>query len=256
MTIHHATLKKAEKLNIDLREVETTQGTFAQAGDFLHPKAKTALQAAEVQRHLASDYPALTLKQADDMDPRFTLVFTDPTTDEATTVIEAQDDVPSLAECLEATTEAGFDPEAQEPEEEKDTGTVVNPRYRAIYKERGDPNHCGDWLALQLKDRFTVVTDGREVFDPDAFIDFLRENQVDLTGRWAELPNVGTRGWQGRFRMNGRQRLEKVVAHRGTLVIDGEAVDVPTEELERLRAKHPEPKKRKKAMAQEAQDAE
>jgi hypothetical protein len=256
MTIHHATLKKADKLGIKLAEVETTQGTFAQAGDFLHPKAKTALAAAEIQRQLASEYPALRLRQVDDEDYRFRVTFTDDAGEHE--IVAAQDDVPSLADVLDATTEQGFDPEAQDAddaEEEKESGTVVNPRYRALYKERGNPNHCGDWLAQQLNGRFTVVVDGQERFDPESFIEFLRENEVDLTGRWAELPNVGTPGWQGRFRMNGRQRLEKIVAHRGNLVLDGEVIDLPQDELDRLRAKHPEPKKRKKAMTQEAQEA-
>jgi hypothetical protein len=269
MTIHHATLKKADKLGIKLTEVETTQGTFAQAGDFLHPKAKTALAAAEVQRQLASEYPALRLRQVDDEDYRFRVTFTDDAGEHE--IVAAQDDVPSLADVLDATTAQGFDPEAQDAddaEEEKESGTVVNPRYRALYKERGNPNHCGDWLAQQLDGRFQRAVevvkpqrDGSEEveteirFDPESFIEFLRENEVDLTGRWAELPNVGTPGWQGRFRMNGRQRLEKIVAHRGNLVLDGKVIDLPQEELDRLRAKHPEPKKRKKAMTQEAQEA-
>ena len=266
MTIHHATQKKAEKLNIEIidqgdaaepeRRYAATPDIDGYQRSFMHRDPKTAVQAAVLARQLHLEYPALRLDQTQDTNARFILTHADC---DGKSILESGA-VPSLSDCIEATEAEGLDPEANndtdDAEEENKGGTVVSPRYRAAYKERGDPNNCGDWLALQLKNRFTMIVDSKETFDPEAFIAFLRENEVDITGKWAELPTYNSPGWQGRFRMNGRQKLEKVVAHRGTIVIGGETHDVPAEELKRLRAKHPEPKKRRKAQTQEAQNAE
>lgn len=263
MAIHHATMNKAAKLGIEISEVDMPDGALAQADRFLHPKAKTALQAAEISRQLAAEYPALTLKQPDDEDHRFMVMFAagDSGTTVPQLVLAPNEGVPTLASILDATTEMGLDPEqgSAEPEpdesEEKKNGTVVNARYREIYRERGNPSHCGDWIAKMLDDAFTVVRDSKIQFDHETFIEFLRANEVDMTGKWAQLPTQNSPGWQGRFRMNGRQKLEKVVAHRGTMVMGGEAHEVPADDLERLRTKHPEPKKRRKAQAQDTQEA-
>ena len=95
---------------------------------------------------------------------------------------------------------------------------VVKPRYRQLYKERGNPNHCGDWLAAELDGLFTG-SDGK--FDHEAFTACLRANSVDFSGKWADLPISGQNGWVGRYRMNGRQKLERVVLATGKLFVDG-----------------------------------
>lgn len=108
-------------------------------------------------------------------------------------------------------------------------------RYRDVYALDGHPNHCGDWLAETLDARFL---DFDSKFDVDAFNECLRENGVEFTGKWANLPNSNKRGWQGRYRMNGRAKLEVKVAVHGWLKLDGELLTPPQSELRRLREKH------------------
>jgi hypothetical protein len=86
------------------------------------------------------------------------------------------------------------------------------------YKEKGDASNCGDWLALTLRDAFITKVKGKKVFDMEGFVDCLRENEVDISGPWAKNRS---KGWQGRFRMNGRQKLEIALAKEGHIVLAG-----------------------------------
>jgi len=106
------------------------------------------------------------------------------------------------------------------------------------YKAKGDVNNCGDWLAKLLKDNF-LDDEGKKkaVFQMDDFITCLKENDVAVAGRWAENRN---KGWEGRFRMNGRQKLESVVARDGGMKIDGEFHRAPNTFIKEMRARHPE----------------
>jgi len=264
MSIHHATRKKAEKYDVEIvdqednaepeRRFAATPNIDGNQRTFMHSDPKVAVQAAILARQLHLEYPALWLDQTRDVNARFRLFHEDHDD-----IVLETGEVPSLQDCLDAAIEAGVDPESNDADdaEQASGGTVVSQRYRDMYKERGNPDHCGDWLATQLDGAFHHSIDGQLRFDVDAFIEFLRNNAVDMTGRWAQLPTANTPGWQGRFRMNGRQRLEKVVAHRGTIWLPSSGwTDVPEDELQRLRKKHPEPKKNRKAQTQDAQQAE
>ncbi len=113
---------------------------------------------------------------------------------------------------------------------------LINSSYRAAYRERGNPNHCGDWLANELAGTF-VGKDGK--FSPDAFTDCLIANGVEMDGKWAKLPTSGQSGWQGRYRMNGRQKLERKVLANGFLTIAGVDVQAPIEWLDKMAGKLP-----------------
>lgn len=236
MTIHHATAKRAAKLNVELTDYEN--GNYrAETENFrfdgTDPKA--LLNAAEAQQMLSAEYPAVRLSFV--------------TGNEIVALCdgaEADLDVDATAKpqaifdaAIEALQEMDVDLEGgEEPEDEPTGGITVLQKYKKIYGERGDATHCGDWLAQWMKGRFDIKGDKITTFDHVAFARFLSENGVDLSGKWAGLPNSGQRGWQGRYRMNGRQRLEVQIAITGKMVFDGAKVKVDPAFLEDMRTKH------------------
>ena len=103
---------------------------------------------------------------------------------------------------------------------------------KARYKAKGDVSNCGDWLAKTLKEAFLHPKEG---FDFDAFVACCTANGLDTSEKWAinRAP-----GWQGRFRMNGRQKLEIVVAKQGYLKINGKKVEPTGVFLKAMRDRH------------------
>ena len=115
----------------------------------------------------------------------------------------------------------------------------ITNKYRQQYALRGDRDSCGDWLSDELHGDFKTKH-GR--FDPDKFIEFLTLNGVDCDegDRWMKGPIEKKRGWQGRFRMSGRVKLERALLERGFIRhLDGSSKVVPREFLEGLAAKYP-----------------
>jgi len=112
----------------------------------------------------------------------------------------------------EASAEESLDKEVSEAEGEKEPekpGSVVKTKYRAIYAERGHPTHCGDELAVKLNN---LVLDGSHC-NIEYFKMILDANNVDMT----KYRTTGN-GWQGRYRMTGRNKLAKVVhSNKGLL---------------------------------------
>lgn len=96
----------------------------------------------------------------------------------------------------------------EKPEEEapEKPGSVVKTKYRAIYAERGHPTHCGDELAVKLNN---LVLDGSHC-NIEYFKMILDANGVDMSKY-----NTTNNGWQGRYRMTGRNKLAKVVHSNG-----------------------------------------
>ncbi len=125
---------------------------------------------------------------------------------------------------------------AQVQQEESTNGR--RPKYRELYEERGNPDHCGDWLAKELEGRFRYEKDGEDRFDHEAFTEVLKENGVSLTGKWADLPNSGQHGWPGRYRMTGRLQLEIEVTNNGVLKIEGESIKPPMDWINEMLEKH------------------
>lgn len=146
------------------------------------------------------------------------------------------DEIPAIGDILEWADECGVDPE-EGYEEDEPSGSVVPESYRAAYKanEATIGQSCGDWLAVWLEGE-TASLNG---FDVDAFQAILDASEVDNNGKWASLPQSGQRGWVGRWRMNGRQQLEKVIARTGFLWdANGKRVEVPEAFLAEMQGKH------------------
>lgn len=114
--------------------------------------------------------------------------------------------------------------------------SIVAQSYKDDYAARGDPRHCSDWLARELDGQFCDAAGG---FDEPAFTRMLMDNGVALVGKWAELPRKRTPGWQGRYRMNGRQKLEIRILQQGRLKLSGREITPGPNALRELQARHP-----------------
>ena len=131
------------------------------------------------------------------------------------------------------------DDDAPETEDDDERGprTVVKEAYRAEYRRRTKKGtHCNDYLAQMLED---VFVDGKK-FDTDAFTLCLAANNVPLVGKWAALPSSGQKGWQGRYRMNGRLQLERIVVATAQIAMpdgDGGYVTEQVDDVEWLLAR-------------------
>ena len=239
MTIHHATIKRAAKLGFVLTEVDTGSETVARCHwaelnrEFFHADPKQAIEIGALCRMLRTEYPRLDLKQNKALEISVLTV-------DGRTILPYSHDLPDISVVVERCQQMQID--LEEDEDPYET-VVVAPHYKEQYKERGNPNHCGDWLAQQLDGRFVVKTDEGERFDVDKFTETLVLNGVDMSGKWAGLPESGQKGWIGRYRMNGRQKLEVQVAITGQLDVVvapnmGKCIPVPQEALKQLREKH------------------
>src|SRR5262245_25570357 len=94
---------------------------------------------------------------------------------------------------------------------------------RAEYKEAGDPNSCGDAVALALK-VFLHKVEGksRPVLDMDAFLKCVASNGIEVKGaKWGE---DRAPGWWGRVRMTGSLLLRRKIA-------SGESVKIGTKTI-------------------------
>ena len=243
-SIHHATAKRAEAEDISLALADNDTIVQAKAKDapaVWHADAKVALAAALLARTLRAEYPAIAFANRQDGDTGADAGWACFDASDGESVWEG-DEVPSLAELLDTLQEAGVDLDGAE--DEGAPVVVVALVYKQRYADGGHPEHCGDWLAYQLEGAFaTSITNakGKAItgFDTEAFSACLTDNGIELVGKWAALPESGQSGWQGRYRMNGRQKLERQVASCGELVLHGATIAVPEDALEVLRAKHP-----------------
>ncbi len=200
----------------------------------------TRAKAEKLQAMLAAEYPALTLLAlvGDAAVDGWRVEYLRGTDEEAE-VYEGPK-VPDLADLLATCEDGGYDPEAKpegaDEDEEKLSGSVVPEHYRAQYREMSSNGQtCGDWLAEWLVNE-THTLDG---FNVEEFTAILSANEVDMTMPWAKLPESGQKGWVGRYRMNGRQTLEKIVALLGVVKdARGGTHEVPAADLAKLRTKH------------------
>lgn len=199
-----------------------------------HARLKKALKLATA---FAADWQALKLDYATNEDDSMVIGWkvTHTGGEDEITIYEG-DELPGLAEVLETCQDLDLDPE-EGAKEEKHSGSVVGENYRLRYAEvSSNGQTCGDWLAETLVSWTHSVADG---FDVDAFRALIGHNGVDQTAKWAKLPESGQKGWIGRYRMNGRQALEKIVALNGVIYDpNGHKHEVPADELAALRSKH------------------
>ena len=197
----------------------------------------TKAKAERLAALLQAEYPALTLRAVlNEDESQVTGWAVDATIDEEEQTIYEGDKLPEIADLLDACDDAGIDPEAGAEEERKPSGTVVADHYRLQYREASSNKQtCGDWLA----ERLVADTHGPEGFMVDDFTAILSANGLDMSAKWAQLPFSGQKGWIGRYRMNGRQVLEKTVALEG-IYIDhtGAKVTPHADWLAGMRSKH------------------
>lgn len=182
---------------------------------------------------LDAEYPAISLAPTTNEDGSRVTGWCAEASE--TTIYEGED-LPDLADLLDACMDEGIDP-TEGAEEERQSGSVVPEVYRKRYREASSTGQsCGDWLAEWLAER-TLDANGKLLVD--VFVAMLGNNGVDLTAKWAKARETQGAGWQGRFRMNGRQVLEKQVAKCGVIWDDLQAeFEVLVEVLVDLRTKH------------------
>lgn len=201
----------------------------------------TKARAAKLYAMLSAEYPALRLEAivSDDGESRVSgWAIRRLSTDEH--ILETEK-VPDLEDVLEACLETGFDPDDEIPEEEEPrvSGSVVPEQYRVKYREISSNGQCnGDWLAEWLVEQ---TTDGEGKLDVEHLTQIFLANlpAEAFDAPWARLVDSGQKGWQGRYRMNGRQLVEKTIAKSGECrLADGSTVKVPGEFVEAMQAKH------------------
>lgn len=197
----------------------------------------TKAKAEKLDAILMAEYPVLKLEPAYNEDESAVvgwIVYAD-TVDGTECAYEGKP-VPELADLLDACADLGIDPEEGAEEEER-AGSVVPEGYRVAYREQTvtSGQTCGDWLAHWLEQECHTI----EGFDRITFAGILISNAVDQTGKWASLPESGQSGWVGRWRMNGRQQLEKTIAASGILRdAFGVEAEVPASVIADMRTKH------------------
>jgi hypothetical protein len=208
------------------------------APGIIMPKA-TRAKAEKLYTTLVAEYPRITFEavvDGNDVCTGFAATFGKDAEDEHTLYEGAK--VPSLAVLLDTCAEEGLDPTLPEEEDEpRVSGSVVPEVYRAKYRTESSTGRSnGDWLAEQLA---MDTLNGDQTLMLDDFRAVLLNNGIAMTGKWAMLPETGGRGWQGRYRMNGRQVLEKQVTKAGVYYDTTGTAHTPSEEwLTTMRTKH------------------
>lgn len=198
----------------------------------------TRAKANKLAQTLMAEYPRLSLTADTHNDAAVGWVVTFAPDTEEEQEVYSGDKVPSLALVLDTCAEEGLDPSAPEEDDEpRLSGSVVPPKYRNEYRVASTTGRSnGDWLAEQLAND-TLDNEGK--LNLDDFVVVLERNGVALTGKWAALRFSGGRGWQGRFRMNGRQVLEKQVVKAGVYIdATGGALKPSEEWMADMGAKH------------------
>lgn len=110
--------------------------------------------------------------------------------------------------------------EFEDEVEEGSTGSVVKETYKARYKERGNANNCGDWLARQLE---VLTHNPKGEFDIEAFINIIEMNGILDHHRYRRETGAD----RGRFRMSCRIRLAKIIKDAGVLKTPDGIIEVP-----------------------------
>jgi len=194
----------------------------------------------KLQGILAAEYPALEVapigNEIGKLD-RFVTSWTDGA-DEDRVIVLTTKKVPEIADIFAACDDMDLDPEALEAEEEDRTSSSIVPEhFRKLYRENSSTGRSnGDWLAERLA---TDTLGAKDKFIVEYFTQVLENNGVDLSGKWAQARFNLANGGSGRYRMNGRQVMEKTVAKQG-VYFDALQVEheVPADFLATLRSKH------------------
>lgn len=187
--------------------------TAALEGTRVHHATKAKMQ--RLEDALVAEYPGVELEVECEEDSKdYTLVaFCGDARS------EWEKEVPALTDVLESLLEQGATEddltggEDEEDEDEPAPRSVVREEYRQEYRVASTNKQTnGDWLAETLTDLFWDPKEGFNVVGFEALLD---HNGVDMSAPWARV--LGTKGGAGRFRMNGRQALEKRLCVTGCL---------------------------------------
>lgn len=245
--LHHTQTTKLEALGASAiwnEDREVFQGSFdkdKRGIDFAAPEAKAFCEVAALNKTCKEEYPALVVS-FDTEGGAYALYHSSD--DFQNPVHWFEEGQPELTDVLEVVEELELELGTVEYKE------VVPQKYKILYAERGNPNHCGDWLALWLSEALTIegIVEGttktgkpskrkKKSFDLDGFRALLDANGVDMSGKWAHSQ---ARGWQGRFRMNGRQLLEiRILEQNGVLfTAEGEQIQAPAQWLQDIAERH------------------
>lgn len=208
-TIHHATTTRATKFGVILTEVDGLIKAHHPATNRVvyDAQPRVALQAVLLAARFGSEYPMITVSVEEGA-----VIISHTDSDEPLATVEADEadgfNIDGVfAQALEAAqdVELALEVEDTDEDEEKASGSVVPSKYRKLYAERGNAANCGDWLAGWLDGRYTI--EGK--FSRAGFSELLAANGIELVGKWATASGNGA---DGRFRMNGRQKLVKRIA--------------------------------------------
>lgn len=181
----------------------------------------TRAKMEKLQAMLSAEYPALTVTpiadeigKLDHFVTRHTVPSDIEGKDLLTNIVLNTKKVPELSDIFGACEDLDLDPEAIEVDEDTGpTSSIVPEVYRKAYRENSTTGRsCGDWLAERLAT--DTLREGAKL-DADAFTEVLVNNGVDMSGKWAQARFDLGNGGAGRYRMNGRQVLEKTVAKAG-----------------------------------------
>lgn len=235
MAIHHATMEKAKKMGVIMTEkVEDGVPVFSAHWTKRNVKlsgenAKLLLNEMEAAIEMKQSFRSFKWKEEEDGSKTVTWGEHKVTADYlhqsfATMKKTWQEERAELDE------EDGDDEAETEEEDAEAGGSVVAPHYRAKYAEAGHPTHCGDWLAvtlnnLCLNEKGTNV----EFFQAICEANGLNMDKYDRTSH----------GWQGRFRMTGRNLLGRAVFMAGGVlkVPNAEDMQAPAEWMDGKRYK-------------------
>lgn len=235
MNVHHNTVKKFAKIGVEISQDDDGEFTAVYKDrELVSRETRSLYNFMALVVKLRGEYPSILIEYEDgelraDVDGETLWSSTDD-------FIDADQAFADILDAYSSLDMGGDDSGDDETPKE----SVVPTKYRTEYARRGNANHCGDELAIWMNDRFTHVVDGVIKFDVDAFEKFLRVNGVPLSGKWFQLRYSGQKGWQGRFRMNARLVLEKIIAHRGELYDgSGNRINLSPETMAALVAKHP-----------------
>ena len=212
MKIHHNTLRRAASLGFTMTltataltiEGEIENGVISTLTFPVDKSAKVALEEAVAARAAHAPKPARARRvDADEDGEEEDMEDEDgeeeDMEDEAED--EAEDDMGDEADEVEVADAI------DEAEEGSLTGSVVKDKYREIYRARGNPDHCGDDLALKLAEVLKGDIDRLRLLAETHGIDFARYE-------------TGTRGWQGRARMSIGNHLRGLVRKGAKIILD------------------------------------
>lgn len=245
MSIHHAVVKSAASKGVILTHEELTVTAHMpepnrrvtldvepEDGD-APTQAEYTERARDAWSHLSdilaweAEHPGIRIEQhaGDFVAIKVTAGKKPKEADEIARDPEFEDLIETLNEYEENGSEGMGEDDDDEAEE---TGSVVPAKYKAEYAARGNPNHCGDWLAETLARLCRVMEDGKEVTDIDRLEVIANANDV-APARYGKL-GLATNGWQGRFRMTIRNMMVPRIAAKGFLFVpEGCGVDADKE---------------------------